>query len=113
MLIQAPNFTIHRCIIYFNKIVTYCTTISCNFDPTYDCLDVLSQCAPGVSNLYQKLHGLFHFCNLPLCEKNQNQSKKNIRQQSSNNFEISIVKTAQKCSQIEDRNIFWYGKSIF
>ena len=41
MLIQAPNFTIHRCIIYFNRIVTYCTTISRNFDPTYDCLDVL------------------------------------------------------------------------
>ena len=41
MLIQAPNFTIHRCIIYFNRIVTYCTTISCNFYSTYDCLDVL------------------------------------------------------------------------
>ena len=41
MLIQAPNFTIHRCIIYFNRIVTFFTAISCNFYSTYDWLDVL------------------------------------------------------------------------
>ena len=41
MRILTPNFTIYRCIIYFNRIVTFFTAISRNFYPTYDCLDVL------------------------------------------------------------------------
>ena len=41
MQILTPNFTIYRCIIYFNRIVTFFTAISRNFYPTYECLDVL------------------------------------------------------------------------
>ena len=48
-----------------------------------------------------------------LCQSVPNQSKKTIRQQSSNNFEISIVKMAQKCHQIENRNIFSMENPFF
>ena len=56
----------------------------------------VSQCAPGVSNLDQKFHGLFHFCDIDTCKTVQNNMKKPSvnslpKQQSSKNG-FSILK---------------------
>ena len=58
-----------------------------------------SQCATGVSNLDQKFHGLFHFCDIDTCKAVQNNLKKPSvnslpKQQSSKNG-FSILKLLQ------------------